>query len=282
MAEYIRKVSNADIKYIRTIFWSHTTRMDTPRSVLDVPAEVSDGAWSDDGSVVESVAAANETAEEIVGDTGRAQPEGRSNLSKDSAPSTIVPIKDFDDGACDDFEEDGDGIEVFFDDNAHDDFAVDGIEEFDDGGRDDFALNVATGLGVPRDGTRVAGAGARAGSWDVVPWGSGEASAAAAAAAVELRFQLRRMIGDDFHAELCTGVSSVLGVLTRKKESPSPPAPDGASTAGSTYADMTKSPPRHLWCVPRHNHIFFSPRRPGVEAYSGRTLRGTVTRLFGA
>ena len=68
-------------------------------------------------------------------------------------------------------------------------------------------------------------------------------SAAAAAAAGGLGLQLSEM--------LCTGV------LTRKEESPSPPAPESpslpgpydASATGRTYDDITKSPPPHLRCV---------------------------------
>ena len=83
----------------------------------------------------------------------------------------------------------------------------------------------------------------------VAPCDSGEASAAAAAAAaaaaVGLLPQLRRMIGDNFHAErnVCTSA------LTRREELPLPPAPDDASATGRTYDDITKSPPPHLRCV---------------------------------
>ena len=54
--------------------------------------------------------------------------------------------------------------------------------DFDDGVCDDFAEDVATGLGVPRDGVSVAGAGARAGSvtveTNVIVHGGAEAAAA--------------------------------------------------------------------------------------------------------
>ena len=54
-------------------------------------------------------------------------------------------------------------------------------------------------------------------------------------------------------------------------ESPSPPAPDGASASARTYDDITKSPPLHLRCVvsplcslllsgapPHHYHVFLA------------------------
>ena len=71
------------------------------------------------------------------------------------------------------------------------------------------------------------------------------ASAAATATAVGLLPQLRQMIGDDFYAERSVGT----GVLMRREESPSPPAPADASATGRTYDDITKPPPLHLRCV---------------------------------
>ena len=70
-----------------------------------------------------------------------------------------------------------------------------------------------------------------------------EQSAEAVAAAFGLRLRLRPKIDDGCQAELCTGA------LTRREESPPPPAPDGASATGCTYDDMTKLPPSHLRCV---------------------------------
>ena len=74
----------------------------------------------------------------------------------------------------------------------------------------------------------------------VAPWDSGGASAATAAATVGLGLELqvglrlqllRRMVGGEFHAER----SVKTGVLTRREESPSPPAPGGASATGRAY-----------------------------------------------
>jgi hypothetical protein len=75
------------------------------------------------------------------------------------------------------------------------------------------------------------------------------------------------------------GVMTCTGVLTRRKESPSPPASDNASATGRTYDDITESPPPHLRCAvsplslchpssgapPRFYRILLR-QRPGVEA----------------
>ena len=82
-----------------------------------------------------------------------------------------------------------------------------------------------------------------------------EQSAAAAAAACGRRPQLRWMIDDDYHAELCTSV------LTRREKSPSPPAPDDASATGRTYDDIIEAPPPHLRCVVSpHSSLSPAPR----------------------
>ena len=151
----------------------------------------------------------------------------------------------------------------------------------DDGARGDFAVDVATGRGVPRDGVQPTG-GARTGSvivemsvdgWPggdgiadddgeldikldveeavqqdsfVAPREYGGASAAPAAAAVGLRPQFRPpMIGDEFHAERSVDTD----VSTHREEPSSPPSPDGASTIGRSYDDITKTPPPYLRCV---------------------------------
>ena len=85
----------------------------------------------------------------------------------------------------------------------------------------------------------------------VAPWESGGASAAAAAAGV----LLQRMIGDDLSPKRESAVELNIydeertGVLTRREESPSPPASDDASATGCTYDDIAKPPPPHLRCV---------------------------------
>ena len=85
----------------------------------------------------------------------------------------------------------------------------------------------------------------------VAPWESGGASAAAAAAGV----LLQQMIGDDLTPKRESAVELNIydeertGVLTRREESPSPPASDDASATGCTYDDIAKPPPPHLRCV---------------------------------
>ena len=127
---------------------------------------------------------------------------------------------------------------------------------------------------------------------DIMDDASGEASAAAAAAGDGLRLKLRRMLGNNVSLKHQPSVEIDVyfdeehtGVLTPRKESPSPPAPDDASATGCTYDDITKSPPPHLRCVisplpslsPVHRCTAASP-----EAGSGGALREAVTRLFGA
>ena len=46
-----------------------------------------------------------------------------------------------------------------------------------------------------------------------------------------------------------TGMLTCTGALTRREESPSPPALDDVSATGRTYDDITESPPPHLLCV---------------------------------
>ena len=92
---------------------------------------------------------------------------------------------------------------------------------------------------------------------------------------------------NDEEEEAVLQEDSCVLMLMRREEPPWPPAPDDTNATGPTYAttydDITKSPPPHLWCVvsplsslppvlrctatsPR----VFCRRRPGVEAGSGR------------
>ena len=66
--------------------------------------------------------------------------------------------------------------------------------------------------------------------------------------------KLRRMLGENVaepqpSVEIDVYFEEHTDVLTRREESPSPPAPDDASATGRTYDDITKSPPPHLRCV---------------------------------
>ena len=83
----------------------------------------------------------------------------------------------------------------------------------------------------------------------VTPWDSGGVSAAVAAAAaavgLRLELQLRRIIGEDFHAERSVDTD----VSTHREEPSSPPSPDDASTIGRSYDDVIKTPPPYLRCV---------------------------------
>ena len=91
---------------------------------------------------------------------------------------------------------------------------------------------------------------------------------------------------DGYEAEAtCWGAGSgsaataVENVLTRREESPSSPAPGGASPTGRTYDDFTKTPPPHLRCVVSPLSSFLSTTCPPVHRRVTTIFVGDVPGL---